>query len=343
MKKQKLTFSIGVPVYKGSPFLKQSLQSILKQSFNNYELLVVDDNPPSSEGEIVKTRNILTTFNDRRIKYIKNEKNLGSQGTIKKIAALAKNEILFYLCQDDILAKDALQKTHDAFFLSNDVGGVTRPFFWFEKRVSNPVRAVLPYDEEKDSILSLSDGEKAFRAIFGSVGQISGLAYRRNCIEVSFHEDIFPGHIYPFAGILKKYKCVFLKDYTVAVRTESSQTRTLSTIYQPSPTESWIKMFNTVFQEKKWKKTKALAVKHIATHYEGLIQLKNFAPKGVLEKEIWTLVKHYPLNLLSVKFWLYVLLTFLTPKKILLFLSDNYKRVILSRLLKKIDFDSFDS
>ncbi len=333
MKKQ-LRFSILIPVYKGSRYLSQALESIYRQNFPFYEIIIADDNDFSDRIEIQKTKNIIDSFKDKRITYVKNKTNLGSQTNIKKLASYARGDVLFYLCQDDVLiGSDGLQKTHDAFFLANDVKAVTRPFYWFDDKVENPIRAVKPYNQSKDTILSVFDGEKAVRAILGSVGQISGLAYKKKFLEIGFHKDVFPGHIYPFAGILKKYRCVFLKDFTVAVRVKSSQSRNIASVYDRSPLGSWVKMLNFVFKGKKFEKVREQAVKNIATHYEGLIQIKNFAPAGSLKREIVTHLKVFRGSFFDPIFWFFVILTVLTPKRILLFLSDNYKRLILSRLI----------
>ncbi len=334
MKKKQLSFSILIPVYKGSAYLKDALDSIYKQDFPFIEIIIADDNRLSDKEEIQKTKTIISQFKDGRIKYIKNKINLGSQGNIKKLASLAKGDILFYLCQDDVLLDKALRITNDAFVKYKNIGAVTRPYFWFEDDISRPVRAVFPPDQTKDTILSIFDGENAVQYIFGSVGQISSLAYRKNFIETPFNTDIFPGHIYPFAGILKKHNCVFLKDFTVAVRIKSSQSRTISSIYHESPLGSWVKMFNTVYKEKKYETVRKQGIKHIATHYEGLVQIKNFGPKGALIREIGTHLRTFRGSLFQPKFWFFVLITVPLPKKLLLFLSDTYKRIVLSRAIK---------
>jgi hypothetical protein len=240
---------------------------------------------------------------------------------------------------DDLLAKEALQKTYNAFYLGENIGAVTRPFFWYDKNYKKPVRAIYPPDLEKDTVLSIFDGEKAITAIFGSVGQISGLAYRKKWVDEPFNDDIFPGHIYPFAGLMRKHKCVYLKDYTVAVGIQRSQTRSISAIYNTSPTEQWIKMFNTVYAGQKYKTIREFCIKHIATNAEGLVQLKNYAKRGVLENEIGILIKNYPKNLLSPKFLMYVFLTELMPRQFMIKLTDNYKKHVLSKSLSDIRFE----
>ena len=147
--------------------------------------------------------------------------------------------------------------------------------------------------------------ENTFKKIFDSVGQLSGLAYKKSCLEIPFHNDVFPAHIYPFAGILRKHKCVFLKDYTVAVGIKDSQTRFVSSICDKSPTESWINMFNTVFSEEEFSKQRGWGNDNISSHYLGLVQLKNYGKTGVLWREILLLIKYRKKNLIAPLFWVF--------------------------------------
>lgn len=332
-------FSICLPVYKGSHILKGAIESILSQNFENLEIIIGDDNPPELLDEIRKTREIIESFRDDRIKYYKNEKNLGYAVNLKTIVSRAKNDIIFLMAQDDILAKDALQKTHNAFLLDDDVGVVTRPYFWFEKDINKPVRAVLPYDENKDTVISVFNGKREFMKIFESVGQLSGLAYWREFLEVPFNEECFTAHIYPFAGILCKHKCVFLKDYTVAVGIMNSQTRSVSSIYDLSPTESWLKMYRVVFSGDEFKKLREWGEEHILTNFVGLVQLKNYANRGVLFREIKILAKNRKRNLFDLKFWFFVIGTLLMPRQILTPLVDWYKARVNLNIVPKIKFE----
>jgi len=336
---KKFSFSICMPVYQGSHLIRNAIGSIRKQQFENYELLIGDDNKPEDKSETDKTKSILDSYNDPRIKYTKNEQNLGYPENLKSIVARATKDIIFLMAQDDFLSNNALQKTHDAFLLDDDVGVVTRPYFWFYDSLDKPVRAVTPYDPENDAVLSILDGKEAFNKIFDSVGQLSGLAYRKEFLEIPFHNDVFPAHIYPFAGILRKHKCVFLKDYTVAVGIKDSQTRFVSSIYDKSPTESWINMFNTVFSEEEFSKQRGWGNDNISSHYLGLVQLKNYGKTGVLWREILLLIKYRKKNLIAPLFWVFTIGCLIIPRKILVFVVDKYKQYINSRLLNSIKFN----
>jgi len=342
-----LSVSICVPVYKGSSTLQRALDSIFRQNYGgDYEVVILDDNLPSDKNEIIKTKKIIDLFRSNKIRYFKNAENLGSALTIQKLAHLATHDILTFLCQDDIFSKDALQKIVNGFS-DPQVGVLTRPFFWFEDDWRKPIRNVLPYDSSKDSVISITHDIHAISSIFGSVGQISGLAYCKKYLTRDFTADVFPGHIYPFAEILKKHKCMFLKDYIVAVSLKTSQTRYNSKIYENSPLEAWVRMFETVFivgaqhvvPLREYKKIRDVGIQNIATHYEGLVQIKNYGSMKALFREIFLHVKFYPKSLLMPKFWFYVFLTVFSPRKLLIFLSDLYKRKILSRKIHFLHFD----
>jgi len=318
--------------------LDLALDSVFKQSFKNYEIIIGDDTPPEFQGEIKKIKDLIDSYKDKRIKYFRNTHNLGYPLNLRKIVAKAKNDIVFLLAQDDILSRTALQETHDAFLLSPEVKAVTRPYFWYQDDIKHPIRAVKPFDDQEDAIMSVFDSESEFVKIFESLGQLSGLAYMRKSISIPFNEEIFPAHIYPFAGILKQHKCVFLHNYTVAVSIDDSQTRSLTSIYHQSPTESWLKMYRTVFSGKSFEKQRQWGVKHMSTHYEGLVQIKNYGSGRYLLREIGVMVKSRWQNIFEIRFWFYILITLIVPRRILRLLTDWYKKTVLAQNLPIINF-----
>jgi len=328
---KKLKFSICMPTYNGSQWIKETIKSILSQSFQDFEIIVSDDCSKDDTVEVIKK------LKDKRIKIHQNKVNLGYGKNLQVLRKLAKGDILFLMGQDDILLKDALLKTHNALLLDEDIGVVTRPYYWFNEEVRKPVRAIMPYDESKDAVISVFDGKKEVQKIFESVGQLSGLAYRRKYMNMDFHKETFPAHIYPFASITKKHKVVYLKDYTVAVRIESSQTRFKLTIYDISPTKSWVKMFKTVYRGKKYENIRKAGTEQMVKNFIGLVQLKNYSTFRNLLREILILVKLRPINIFNPKFWFFSLGTVLIPRGTLILLVDNYKNKILSRKLKDIE------
>jgi len=223
--------------------------------------------------------------------------------------------------------------------LAKDIGAVTRAYFWYHKDVKKAVRAVSPLDKYQNKVINIFDSEQTFNHVMWSVGQLSGLAYRRDYLSMSFGDECFTAHIYPFLDIFKNHQVVFLKDYTVAVSIPTSQTRSISQIYDIPPTESWIKMYQRVLAEKKFQKLRKWGIKHMAKNYIGLVQIKNYASQKYLLREIKLLIKYRWQNLFNLKFWFFSISCLIIPQKALRPLVDLYKEKINSKLIPNIHFE----
>ncbi|NQU85768.1 MAG: glycosyltransferase family 2 protein [Mariniphaga sp.] len=102
----KIKFSIGLPAFKGK-FLHESLNSVLKQSYANFELIIVNDCSPDPIREIVES------YTDNRIKYFENEINIGSESVIKnwnKCLEKASAEYFVLMGDDDIMEPGYLEE-----------------------------------------------------------------------------------------------------------------------------------------------------------------------------------------------------------------------------------------
>ncbi len=89
--------SVLMPVYKTDEgYLREAIESILNQTYTDFELLILDDCPEDTREDIV------TSYNDSRIKYFKNEKNLGITPSRNKLIDLAKGEYLAVFDHDDV-------------------------------------------------------------------------------------------------------------------------------------------------------------------------------------------------------------------------------------------------
>jgi hypothetical protein len=236
------------------------------------------------------------------------------------------------------MAKHTLKNTYEAF-KNPKIGAVTRAYYWFDKDINIPVRAKKQLNPKKDTIVKITDNPQKVIRVFETLDQLSGLAYRRKYMKLPFHPDIFPCHIYPFADIFKNHPVMFLKDYNIAVRIASSQTRSLSSIYNKSPLLSWIEMVKNIFSEKKYQKVQQYLIKNFITkNYVGLIQLRNYAKYKYFLREIWYLVKFNYQNLINPAFWFFSIGCIITPPIILIPMVDWYKNKIYSQVLKQVHF-----
>lgn len=103
------TVSVLLPVYNGDKFLSEAINSILNQTFEDFELLIINDCSKDRSEEIV------LSFKDSRIRYIKNESNLGLAATLNYGIRFSKGEFIARMDQDDIAEPSRLAKQLVAF------------------------------------------------------------------------------------------------------------------------------------------------------------------------------------------------------------------------------------
>lgn len=94
-----IKLSVLLPVYNGEKYLNDSIESILAQSFEDFEFLIIND------GSIDGSKEIIKKYNDPRIIYVENDRNLGLIQTLNKGLNLARGEYVARMDQDDISLK----------------------------------------------------------------------------------------------------------------------------------------------------------------------------------------------------------------------------------------------
>ena len=99
-------FSILIPAYKSS-FFAECIESVLSQSFCDFEVIIVNDNSPEDLG------GILSAFDDPRIHYYINDKNCGAENVVdtwNQCLNLSTGEYVICMGDDDKLLPDCLQE-----------------------------------------------------------------------------------------------------------------------------------------------------------------------------------------------------------------------------------------
>jgi len=126
--------SICIPTFNRINFLKEAIQSAQNQTYQNIEIIISDN----SQDDI--TRNYIKTVDDKRIRYYKNSKNIGSFANLKKVASLAKGKYIKFLLDDDILKPTCVEKMLKAFEAHPKIGIVMAPLEIIDKNglISQP-------------------------------------------------------------------------------------------------------------------------------------------------------------------------------------------------------------
>ncbi len=105
--------SIIMPSFCTAAFITDSIQSILAQSYTDWELIIIDDCSTDNTDDVIKP-----FLSDKRIKYIKNQKNCGAAVCRNKALQVAKGKWIAFLDSDDLWMPDKLQK--QVSFMSNN-------------------------------------------------------------------------------------------------------------------------------------------------------------------------------------------------------------------------------
>ena len=101
--------SIVLPVYNGAKFLRESIDSVLAQTYTNWELLIVDDCSRDETPAIAREY----AQRDSRIRYYRNEENLRLPRNLNKGFSLTRGDYLTWTSDDNRYRPEALEKMHD--------------------------------------------------------------------------------------------------------------------------------------------------------------------------------------------------------------------------------------
>lgn len=96
-----------MPVHNAARFLAEAIDSILQQSFTDFELLILDDGSTDESAAIIRA------YTDPRIRFYQHEKNLGITPTLNRGIGLAATDIVARMDGDDIAYPQRLQKQYD--------------------------------------------------------------------------------------------------------------------------------------------------------------------------------------------------------------------------------------
>ena len=104
--KQNPIVSVLMPVYNGEKYLSEAIESVLNQTFTDYEFIIIND------GSTDRSKQIILRYikNEKRIRLLENEKNLGLVQTLNKGLELARGVYIARMDADDICHQDRFLK-----------------------------------------------------------------------------------------------------------------------------------------------------------------------------------------------------------------------------------------
>ena len=120
--------SVLMSVYNHEAWLKKSIESIIYQTFSDFELIIINDG--STDGSL----NIIKSYNDCRIKLISNEKKLGLPKSLNRGLKICKSKIIARMDADDISMKNRLEKQFKYLKKNKDVDVLGGQVLYIDKK-----------------------------------------------------------------------------------------------------------------------------------------------------------------------------------------------------------------
>jgi glycosyltransferase involved in cell wall biosynthesis len=197
------TVSFIVPCYKLAHLLPECVHSILGQTFSDLEILIMDDCSPDNTGEVARS------FTDPRVKYVRNDPNLGHLRNYNKGIGLTKGEFVWLISADDCLRKPyILERYVDVMRKNPRVGYAFCPGIGLAGQQETEIIKWAALDSP-DTIL---DGRTFLRSLLEKnyILAPAGIV-RKECYE---RVSVFPLDL-PFAGDWYLW-CIFALHYDVA-------------------------------------------------------------------------------------------------------------------------------
>mgnify|MGYP000315360914 CR=1 FL=1 len=175
--------SVCIPTFNGESYIRDAINSVLQQKYQNFEVVIVDNCSTDRTETLVEELYSQT----EKIRFFKNEQNIGLAGNLNKCLEYARGEYIKYLCVDDMLLPDCLEKMVAALNEHSTVclvcGGrisideAGRPF------------GLRRYSARKEVV---KGPEVITRCLFGGnfIGEPTAVMFRKWDLHAQFREDL---------------------------------------------------------------------------------------------------------------------------------------------------------
>lgn len=200
--------TVFIPVYNSERYLTKTLQSIIHQTFSDFEILIIDD------GSLDNSVDLAYSINDNRIRIISNDKNMGLPYTRNRALVEAKGKYIAFIDSDDIAKSNRLEMQYH--FLEQNpqiIGCGSHAIIISEK------------DEEIGKIKVFTDPKESKARLFFENTFVNSSMMIRTDVgkDYRFNENYRLAEDYDFwINISSKYILVNLDEYLVKYRIHDS-------------------------------------------------------------------------------------------------------------------------
>lgn len=208
--------SVCIPAYNRSELLGELLDSILSQAFNDFEVVICEDQSPLRHKIAQVVAGFKQAYPDK-IKYYENKENLGYDGNLRELISKANGDFCLFMGNDDLMAPGALKKVASALVNQPNIGVLLRSYASFEGSKDNIVQEFRYFDKE----LFFPAGELTIVTMYRRSVVISGMViHRESALNIATNQ--FDGtllyQLYLVANILVSKNAAYLPDIIALYR-----------------------------------------------------------------------------------------------------------------------------
>lgn len=98
--------SVCIPTFNGAGYIREALESVLCQTYQDFEIVIVDNASTDHTGTVAAEFSVRS----EKIRYFRNQQNIGLAANLNRCMQLARGEYIKYLCVDDLLTPDCLER-----------------------------------------------------------------------------------------------------------------------------------------------------------------------------------------------------------------------------------------
>lgn len=209
--------SVVLPVYNGQKYLRKSIDSVLQQSFANFEFIIWNDQSSDDSAEII------ASYSDRRVKKFVNAHNRGLFPTLNLAIAEVQAPLIRLWSQDDIMKPDCLEKEL-TFIHRYETAGMSYCLYDVIDEKGNLIRPA-PDHLTPDLVSPALAAQIMF--YHGSItGNIANVMLRKSTIEAvgNFREDMqIAGDFEMWVRISEKFPIAFFRKPMIYLRSHDGQ------------------------------------------------------------------------------------------------------------------------
>jgi glycosyltransferase involved in cell wall biosynthesis len=176
--------SICIPTFNSENYLREAIESALRQNDQDLEIVIVDNCSTDHTGALVKD---FQKRGDRRIRFYKNDRNIGLVGNFNKCLEYAKGEYIKFLCSDDLLLPECIERMAAALDAHQSVSLVCSGRLFLNRHGEK-----LDFKKYSSAETIIRGSSATTRCLFGKnyIGEPTAVMFRKRDAGRYFREDL---------------------------------------------------------------------------------------------------------------------------------------------------------